>query len=169
MLKFLGFIIIVASSAKIGFDISGKYIGRVRELKSFIKVLEKLKNEISFSNCVVYDALINSSNVKSSTVSEMIKYIAENVKNENKELCEAFDSYLKTKPMCFDKIDVDEIFCFLSTLGSGDTEDEIKNISNTTEILKSNLANALENQRKYVKVFRTFGVLAGFLIAVILA
>ena len=169
MLRLLGFIIIVASSAKIGFDISAKYIGRVRELKSFIKVLEKLKNEISFSNCVICDALLNSSNVKSAAVSEMVKYIAENVKNEKTDLCEAFGSYVVTKPTYFDKTDVDEIFTFLSALGSGDAEEEIKNISNTTEILKSNLANAVENQRKYVKVFRTSGVLAGFLIAIILA
>ena len=59
MIRILGFIIIVVSSVKIGFDISGKYTGRVKELKSFIKVLEKLKNEISFSNCVISEALLN--------------------------------------------------------------------------------------------------------------
>ena len=169
MIRIIGFIIIVVSSAKIGFDISGKYIGRVRELKSFIKVLEKLKNEINFSNCVVSEALSNSANVKSATVNDMVKHLSESIKNGKDNLCEAFNSYLLVNQTCFDKSDVDEIYGFLSVLGNGDREDEIKNISNTMEFLKSNLNAAIENERKYVKVFRTSGILAGCLIAIILA
>ena len=47
MIRILGFIIIVVSSVKIGFDISGKYTGRVKELKSFIKVLEKYRINVT--------------------------------------------------------------------------------------------------------------------------
>ena len=169
MIRILGFIIIVVSSIKIGFDISGKYIGRVKELKSFIKVLEKLKNEISFSNCVISEALLNSANVKSTAVNNIVKHLSESIKSGKDNLCEALDSYLLVNQVCFDKSDVDEIYGFLSVLGSGDRNDEIKNISNTVELLKSNLNVAIENEKKYAKVFRTSGLLAGCLIAIVLA
>ena len=169
MIRFLGFVIIVMSSAKIGFDASYRYIGRVKELKSFIKVLEKLRNEIEFSNCVISEALLNSANVKSSMVNKLINHIVTNIENGKNSMCEAFVEFVSLNRMYFYKNDVDEICGYLSSFGSGDTKEEIENITKTIGGLKSNLGVAIENERKYVKFFRTSGILTGFLIAIILA
>ena len=53
LIKLLGFIIIIISSAKIGFDFSSNYTARTSELKDLAFLLEKLKSEIGFSNNVV--------------------------------------------------------------------------------------------------------------------
>lgn len=169
MIKILGFLIIVASSAKIGFDLSEKYCNRTKEIKSFISVLEKIKNEISFSNCIITDALIKASKVKSKTVQNMVTYISKKVEDEKMALTDAFGMYIRENTMAFDKGDIDEINRFFSVFGSGDREDEIKNISNTVINMKAHLQTAVEDEKKYVKLFRTSGVLAGFLIAIILA
>lgn len=169
MIKILGFLIIVASSAKIGFDLSEKYCNRTKEIKSFISVLEKIKNEISFSNCIITDALIKASKVKSKTVQNMVTYISKKVEDEKMALTDAFGMYIRENTMAFDKGDIDEINRFFSVFGSGDREDEIKNISNTVTNMKAHLQTAVEDEKKYVRLFRTSGVLAGFLIAIILA
>ena len=169
MIKILGFLIIVASSAKIGFDLSQKYSDRTKELRGFISVLERIKNEISFSNCIITDALVKASNVKSQTIRNMVKNISEKIEEKNISLADAFNTYIKENPMALDKKDTDEISRFFSMFGSGDREDEIKNINNSVINLKNNLQTAMEDEKRYVKLFRTGGVLAGFLIAIILA
>ena len=169
MIKLLGFVVIVISSAKIGFDISLKYIYRVKELKAFLNMLEKIKNNIKFSNYVISDALINLYEVKSDSVNKMFDYISKKIENEKINPGDAFKSFLENNTTYFEKCDIDEIFGFFASFGSSDRETEIKNIDKTAEVIKSNLAVALENEKKYVKFFRASGVLSGFLIAIILA
>lgn len=169
MIKILGFLIIVASSAKIGFDLSQKYSDRTKELRGFIGVLERIKNEISFSNCIITDALVKASNVKSQTIRNLVKSISEKIEEKNISLTDAFNTYIKENSMALDKKDTDEISRFFSMFGIGDREDEIKNIDNSVINLKNNLQTAMEEEKRYVKLFRTGGVLAGFLIAIILA
>ena len=60
------------------------------------------------------------------------------------------------------------IYCIKAGQGFGDSWTS-ENISNTVDNIKSHLNEALEDEKKYVKIFRTSGVLAGFLIAIILA
>ena len=169
MIKLIGFIIIVLSSAKIGFDLSAKYIMRVKDLKAFISVLEKIKNEIKFSNCVISDALVKASDVKSDTVSKLVAYISKKIEDGNIGPADALKYYLNDNTTFFEKKDLEEIHNFFSVFGNGDRDDEIKNISNTVDNIKSHLNEALEDEKKYVKIFLTSGVLAVFLIAIILA
>ncbi len=170
MIKMLGFLIIVASSAKIGFDFSEKYSNRTKELKSFVNVLERIRNEISFSNCIISDALIKSCDVKSKSVHNMIIIVSKIVREKSVTFHEAYNTYLENdNTSSFNIRDIEEISRFFSMLGNGDREDEIKNINNTIINIKSNLQSALDDEKKYVKLFRTSGVLAGFLIAIILA
>lgn len=169
MIKILGFLIIVASSAKIGFDLSEKYCNRTKEIKAFINVLEKIKNEISFSNCIITDALSNSVNVKCKTIYKMIEYIVKKVEEDKSTLVDAFHSFINENSVAFEKEDMEEITRFFSLFGSGDRDDEIKNITNTLTNMKAHLQTAIENEKKYVKLFRTSGILAGCLIAIILA
>ncbi len=169
MIKLVGFIIILLSSAKIGFDISAKYTGRVEDLKSFISALGKIKTEISFSNCEITDALITASNVKSVNIHNILLYIANKIEKGKMTLCDAFSSYIGENETFLIKEDIEEIRRFFSVFGSGDREDELENVSNTIINLKLNLNNAVENAKKYVKLYRTSGILAGFLIAIILA
>lgn len=170
MIKILGFLIIVASSAKIGYDLSEKYSNRTKELKAFVNVLERIRNEISFSNCVISDALIKACDVKSRAVNNMIKLVSETVREKGITLHEAFNTYIKMdNTSSLNSRDIEEISRFFLMVGSGDREDEIKNINNTIVNIKSNLQSALDDEKRYVKLFRTSGVLAGFLIAIILA
>lgn len=169
MIKLLGFLIIVASSAKIGFDISDKYRNRTREIKAFITILEKIKNEISFSNCIISEALEKSKNIKCKTISSMIDYILNKVEKNRISLAEAFNFFLNENNTSLTKTDTDEILKFFAFFGNGDKEDEIKNINSTVANMRVNLQSAIEDEKKYVKLFRTSGFLAGCLIAIILA
>lgn len=170
MIKIIGFLIIVASSAKIGFDLSEKYCNRTRELKAIINVLERVKNEISFSNCIISDALLRSCDGKIKAVNNLIEYVSKAVKENSITLVEAFSTYIKNdNDLSLNNRDVEELGRFFSMSGSGDRDDEIKNINNCIVNINSNLQTALEDEKRYVKLFRTSGVLAGFLIAIILA
>lgn len=169
MIKIIGFFIIVASSAKIGFDLAEKYCSRTKSIKAFINVLERIRNEISFSNCEITDALKRASNVKSESVSKMVNYLSKKVEEDNVALDEAFNVYIDNNTMAFDRKDADEIRNFFSAFGSGDREDEIKNINNAVAYMKAHLQSSIEDEKRYVKLYRTGGVLTGLLIAIILA
>ena len=170
MVKIIAFLIIVASSAKIGFDLSERYSNRTRELKAFINILEKVKNEISFSNCIISDALARAAEVRVKSISNMIKHISASVKERNICLTDAFDAYIqKNTDISLNKNDMDEIRNFFAVFGSGDREDEISNINSCIHNMNLFLQSSIEDEKRYVKLFRTSGLLAGFLIAIILA
>lgn len=170
MIKIIGFLIIVASSAKIGFDLSQKYCNRTKELKCFINVLERVKNEISFSNCIITDALSKAADTKMNTVSNMIFYILQTVKEKGVTLADAFNTYIRDNNfLSLERKDIEEINQFFSVFGSGDRDDEIKNLNNTITNMRLHLQSSIDDEKRYVKLFRTSGVLAGFLIAIILA
>lgn len=170
MVKFIGFIIIVASCAKIGFDLSQKYCKRTSNLKLLINVLERVKNEISFANCVITDALLKAVDGKSNTISNMVCSILKSVSERSVTLDNAFTHYISNnEELLLERNDIEEITRFFSAFGSGDSDDEIKNIDNTISNLKLLLNEAMDDEKRYVKLFRTSGVLAGFLIAIILA
>ena len=169
MIKILGFFIIVASSAKIGFDLSEKYCNRTKEIKAFIRVLEKIKGEISFSNCIITDTLARIEDIKCQKIKNMIEYILKKVEDEKITLKVAFEKFTKENTLSLEKNDIDEIMRFFASFGNGDRDDEINNIANTVSVLNTNLQTAIEDEKKYVKLFRTSGILAGCLIAIILA
>ncbi len=169
MLKLAGLFIIVASSAKIGFDFAKKYSDRTSIIKSFIAVLEKTKNEINFSNCIITDALTTAADVKSTLVKNLIAFICDCVKKFGITPEEAVDLYIKDNSSMLEKNDMEIIKRFFSLSGKGDKDGEIKNIENAVENLKLNLHTATEDEKKYVKLYRTGGILAGFVIAIILA
>ncbi len=170
MLKLIGFLIIMISSTKIGFDYSLKYTSRTEQLKAFVFILERLKAEIKLSNSVIADALDKSNDVQEHNVHIMIEYICNMVKKENCSLISAFKSYLVTdEALSLSKEDLDVLSDFFSMLGTGDVDDEIKNIDSAMEKINLLLQDSCEKESKYVKLFRTSGVLAGCLISVILA
>ena len=171
MIKLIGFIIIVLSCGKIGIDLSQKYCNRTKELKSFIHLLERIKSDISFSNCTITDALSKNIENKNNVISSMILSILNSVNENSVALEDAFNTYINKNGdnISLQRKDIEEINGFFSMFGIGDREDEINNLNNTINNLKIFLQDALEDEKKYVRLFRTTGVLAGFLIAIILA
>lgn len=170
MIKFIGFFIIVASSVKIGYDLSSKYINRTLELKALINVCEKIKNEISFSNCVLTEAIIKASDVGVKTIKDMMEYISDDVVKKANTLDDAFKEFInKNDSLSLTNADIDELNKLFSAIGSGDNEDEIKKIDTAITNLHSLLKNSCDDETRYVKLFRTSGLLGGFLIAIILA
>ncbi len=170
MIKIVGFAVIVSCCAKIGFDFSKKYSDRTRELKELVSILERLKNEISFSNSVITDALLNSVSGKNGAVSKLMLSVAEYVRSNRCTFSDALSSVLKEETvLSLNNCDIEELCRFFNMAGSGDREDEVKNINNSITNLNMLLYNSADDEKKYVKLFRTTGILAGFLIAIILA
>lgn len=169
MLKIIGFLIIMVSATKIGFDYSSKYIARTRELKAIIFILEKLKSEIKFSNNTIPQALEIISHTSVLTVKNMFLSVCSMVENECCSLDFAFKTYIiDNNTLSLSKEDLEVIQNFFSMLGTGDVEDEIKNINSTSQKLNMLLQDSLESEAKYVKLYRTCGVLAGCLISIML-
>lgn len=169
MIKLIGFIIILLSASKIGYEISEGYKNRTREIRSVITALSVLKNEISFKNCVLSDAFYYSSRVKNPFVSCMFKTISEELNKSTDSLIKIYESYiLKNKDKhSLSNNDTEILYDMFSKLGYGDTEEQINIISYAIRTFESNLKSSVENERKYVRLFRTGGVLAGILTAII--
>lgn len=169
MIKFIGFLIILASSAKIGFDISEGYKNRTKELRSLENAMEIIKNEISFSGCILSDALMSASAVKSKSISKLLSDMSAQLKEHKTTASEAFrECMTKNKDiLSLKNEDFDILSGFFSRCGTGNVEDEINNISSSVSAIGMNILSACEDEKKYVKLFRTTGILAGLMIGII--
>ena len=167
MIKLAGFLIILLSSAKIGYDIGERYKNRTEELKSLATALEIIKNEISFSNCVISDAIYAGANVGCKKISDLLIEMSKIIKNEDKSVLEAYELLSGRYELSLNKSDTQILQKMFSVFGSGDKENETQNIKKAIEEVYKNIKGASADEKKYVKLFRTFGVLSGILIGII--
>lgn len=167
MIKIIGFLIIFLSSSKIGYDIGERYKNRTEELKSLAMALEIIKNEISFSNCVIADAIKGGAGVSCKKISRMLTEMSDMVKDGDKSVFEAYKSVLPKLELSLNKNDMQILENLFSVFGGGDKIAEAQNIDKATDKIYRNIKSAFADEKKYVKLFRTFGVLSGVLIGII--
>lgn len=167
MIKFIGFLIILLSSSKIGYDIGERYKNRSEELKSLAMALEIIKNEISFSNCVISEAIKSGSNVGCKKISDLLVKMSELINSDDLSVLEAYKFLSPKFELSVNKSDRQILEKLFSVFGSGDKNAEAQNIDKATDAIYKNIKSALTDEKKYVKLFRTFGVLSGVLIGII--
>lgn len=163
MIKFFGAVLIVISFGIWGVSKSEKLKKRCDSLLSVISSLNLLENEIAFSQKDIASALLSVGNMENLS---LFVTVSENLKNSS--VPEAFSLALKNPGMCLSKSDGKLLIEFSQSLGSLGKESQIGSIHHTKELLASARVSALEEYGKYGRLYRSMGILLGFLVAVIL-
>ena len=169
MIKIVGYLIILIASAMIGFGVSEKYRNRTKELLAVRSSLEIIRNEINFNNRLIGDALLSGAGVKLPIISELFKTISDILAESNVTVSNAFLDCMSDfkESLSLNNDDINLLENFFSLAGTGSNVDEIKNINSVLSSIELNIKSATEDEKRYVKLFRTTGVLAGLMIGTI--
>ncbi|OQB14170.1 MAG: stage III sporulation protein SpoAB [Firmicutes bacterium ADurb.Bin193] len=169
LIKLIGCAIIIACTAKIGFDEAGKFTKRVREIRELQGALIALKGEISFCRTPLAQALIKTGQRLSYPVSELFKKAGTALNSGGITAKDAWDDALFSidKKLSLKSEEIYILSSFGSLLGTGDAAGQIENIELAASKLIMCERNATEDERKFVRLYRGLGVACGVFISIL--
>ena len=131
---------------------SQKYIEVCKYYNDFKNFNDKLKNEISFGQASILSIIKN--NTETSDFYDCIKtYFNNNEFNFN-------GKYLSD-------LQIDFLKNYLETIGNGDKQSQIKFLNECDAMLKENLKNAQEDEKKYLSLYKKISFLIGLVALII--
>lgn len=163
MIKFFGAVLIIFSFGIWGVSKSERLKKRCENLLSVISSLNLLENEISFSQKDIASALFSVGNMENLPL-----FVAVSETLKNSSVPEAFSLALENSDIYLSKSDNEVLLEFSKNLGALGKEAQIGSIHHTKELLASARISALEEYGKYGRLYRSMGILLGFLVAIIL-
>lgn len=168
MLVFKLFILamIIVTSSIIGILFSKKYANREKEIKEMKNALNMFSTKIKFT----YEPIPNVFMEIANKIGGNIGMIFDMAANGMKELSagEAWCQALKDSKNNLNKEDISVIQNLNRLLGQTDLDGQLSEIEVVNDFLTTQLENASEERRKNEKMYRTFGLVAGLTIAIIL-
>lgn len=171
MIKFIGFILIVASTTALGFAYADNFKRRVRELKEVQRAVYILKNEINFTHSLLPDALYKASIKCASPIKDILNRISELLlTNEEDSVYECFKQSFKgySEKLSLKEEDISIILDLAKTLGETNIEGHNEIFTLTLDSLEKAISKAELNEQKNVKMYRYLGFSFGTMIAIIL-
>ena len=171
MLKIISITIIFLSSTYLGFYYGETFKKRTKQLKSILKAIMFLNNEVMYSNTPLPDALNYVSIKVEDPVSNILSSVGSKLQSGSTEsVYEAFkDEYVKKKSgfnLCEeDKVIIED---FLKGLGESGVYGQDKLFNLTIENMKINCKSADELAKKNSKMYRAIGICFGAMIAIFL-
>ncbi|MDR2939688.1 MAG: stage III sporulation protein AB [Clostridiales bacterium] len=170
VLKFVGFLLVLASTTLIGIYLGSKESFRAMDLKEFKKALIILKSEIEYLNSPLLEAMQNISVKVEPPVSQVFMGMSK------KMFCsESGDIYTfwqdavlgNTKKTYLKKEDIGLILDFGKCLGHLDKNLQVNNIRFTIEQIEERVAVLNIESAKSKKMYNSMGILSGLLICII--
>lgn len=171
MLKIIAISIIFLSSTYIGFYYGESFKIRSRQLKSILKSVMFLNNEVMYSNSPLPEALNYISIKVDSPISNILSSVAISLEDgKSTSVYEAFkEEYYKNKSsLNLNEEDKGIIRDFLKGLGESGVYGQDKLFNLTIENMKINCNAADELAKKNLKMYSAIGVCIGAMIAIFL-
>lgn len=171
MLKIIAISIIFLACTYIGFYYGESFKRRSKQLKSILKSVMFLNNEVIYSNTPLPEALRYISMKVEYPIDEILSSVALDLESgESKSVYEAFnDSYYKNKAnLNLFEEDKGIIKDFLKGLGESGIYGQDKLFNLTIENMKMNCKSADELAKKNSKMYSAIGLCIGAMIAIFL-
>jgi stage III sporulation protein AB len=171
MLKLLGACLILFASTMSGLKWAARFVNRPRQIRLFRTALQRLESEISYGATPLPLALSHIAKQTPSPIGLCFGEVARRL-SEHQQL-PLIDCWRQGLNAHWDKTALQEtekeiIMQFGYTLGSSDREDQVKHIRLVLANLAAEEENAAIEQRKYEKLCKSFGVLAGALVVILM-
>ena len=156
MLKIAGIIMIILSGTYLGFSKSASLKKRQESLGKILYSLRLMENEISYGKCCMDKLFKNITSLGGIAFDREL----------GKSAGEIFLASVKNLQLDYEDIEILERFS--KSLGTLDSEAQLKNIKNTVKNLELSEENAMAYYEKYGKMYRSMGVLTSLLAVIIL-
>lgn len=159
---------ILCSSTSIGFLIAKKYVDRLKELNNVLDLVDMIQNRIKFTRLPIKEILIEISQIKKTSISNLFFKIGSNMKN--KTLKDAWNNSIEEEKnfLNLNKEDLAIINNLGNILGKTDVEGQLSGINLFKTQIKSQIQNAYEEKRKNEKMYRSLGSIVGLVIVILL-
>lgn len=171
LLKFLGAILTISSSAAIGFYFSILLKERVEDLKSLRKCIFILRGDIRYANTPLPEAIGSMAERNHSNFKTFFQKIAEElIKLEGKTFGEIWGKSVDEdlKDTCINKKDKACLANLGESLGYLDKEMQINTIDLYIEQLETELEDTLGTVKEKTRLYNLLGVLSGIFITIIM-
>ena len=168
MLKLLGLITIISSSALAGYISFVKFSLRANFLEQYITFIKHLEVNIQYSENLIYEIIKNFKTENQLLKKFLCEYLKSSKNGETSEISfkKALDIVLESKILKKDEIDL--INNFNSSLGFSDVINQIKQCKLTEQLLKEKLKIAIADKEKKSKVNLLMYISVGLLIVIVL-
>jgi stage III sporulation protein AB len=171
MLKLLGACMILLATTMSGLKWSAHYVNRPRQIRLFRSALQRLESEISYGATPLPMALSHIAKQTPAPIGICLGEVAQRlVEQQHLSLMDCWRQGLNAH---WDKTSLQAaereiITQFGYTLGSSDREDQVKHIRLVLAHLAAEEENATIEQRKYEKLCKSLGLLAGALVVILM-
>ena len=169
MVKLTGCVLLILSTSLLGYIKAYSYKQRTHELEDILEILRILNLEITYRKEPLHKALIKCSALKQCWFAGILETCAERLKSRddiNKAWNESITSAKGTCPLCTK--DTEILKDMVLGLGRSDIYGQEKIFEPAVKRIEMNLTEAKENERVQGRMYRSLGVSAGIVIAVIL-
>jgi stage III sporulation protein AB len=171
MWKLIGAVLIVSAGASFGFMQAMHLAKRPKQIRLIIGALQRLETEIMYGMTPLPDALRRISLQCAEPVAGLFRKAAQElagqtVHSTNEIWQRAVEESWKRSSMKNGELETLRQLGF--TLGLSDRIDQVKHLRLAASQLQTEEDLAREEQRRYEKMWRSLGVLAGALIAILL-
>ncbi len=171
MIKLLGALLIVFAGAAIGFNRARLLSNRPRQIRRLVHLLNQLETEIYYGFTPLPRALARLAKQAAEPLSGLLGQAAGNLSGSSGRTVrecwqQAVDDHWPKTAM---KAAERDILSRLGwTLGVTDRDDQIKHLRLAVSQLQSEENTAEEERKRYEKLWKSLGVLAGVLIVILL-
>lgn len=168
MLKLLGLITIISSSALAGYISFVKFSLRANFLEQYITFIKHLEVNIQYSENLIYEIIKNFKTENQLLKKFLCEYLKSSKNGGTSEISfkKALDIVLESKILKKDEINL--INNFNSSLGFSDVINQIKQCKLTEQLLKEKLKIAIADKEKKSKVNLLMYISVGLLIVIVL-
>ena len=170
-LKIIGSLLVVMSSALLGFYFAYKEEFRIKDLSELKKALGILKSEIEFARTPLPEAFLHISERVEKSVGGIFYEMANKLSKKGSDSISDIwtEVFLEsTKKTYFASEDLELICSFGKTLGYLDAQMQSNTIAMITDNIDTKIQFLTELSIKNKKMYRSLGVLGGILLCVVL-
>ncbi len=171
ILKYIGALLIVASSSAIGFHLSSDLKLRIEELSILKKIALMLRGEIKYTNTPLFEAFSIIGRRIKSPYKEFLFETAKELEELNGTSFTIIWEKMKKKHLektkLYDK-DLDRLISLGENLGYLDKEMQIGTIELYLESLEQETIEAKNNLVKNSRLYQCLGVASGILITILI-
>jgi stage III sporulation protein AB len=171
MIKLFGAILILAAGTMIGFSKASVYARRPRQIRQLIHALQRLETEMTYGYTPLPEALLRIAAQLEPQLAALFRMAAEPLltatgKTAGESWREAVGACWKQTALSSNEREVLSQLSF--TLGISDRDDQSKHLRLAVSLLQAEEQAAWDDQRRYEKMWRSLGVLAGAFVVILM-
>lgn len=171
MLKLAGAMCVIFAGTMLGFYQALQLSTRTRQIRQVMQGLQRLETEITYSFTPLSQALRQVADSLAGPVAHLFRRSAEAL--EEKETATVQEGWRLAVEECWSRTAMkrperDAVLQLGAVLGKSDRSDQAKHLRMTVSLLTAEEAEAAEENRRYGKMWRSLGLLAGVLIVILM-